>query len=121
MFFFIKPSEPPVPSLRLQSTWLEVFPSEKVEFSCIIAGSPEWTFSWSKNDQPVLDSDPNVSFSSEGSVLTITAETEMYSGSYTCKGRHKTKDVPTKASNPLQLTVHREFHILPPPWFILNV
>ncbi|AWP09726.1 putative titin-like [Scophthalmus maximus] len=96
--------EPPVPSLQLQSDWLDVFPSEKVKFICEISGSSDWTISWHRNNQS-QDADPNVSFSADGSVLTITAETQMYSGSYFCKGHHKAKAVSTQSSNSLELKV----------------
>lgn len=110
----------PVPTLRLQTNWLDVFPSEKVEFSCSVAGSSDWTFTWFRSGKEVQDSDPNVSLSEEGSVLTITAA-EMYSGSYTCKAHHKTMGTTTAASNPLILKVYRKFYRLPSPVFLLNV
>ncbi|XP_070825108.1 cell adhesion molecule CEACAM5 [Chaetodon trifascialis] len=97
--------EPPVPILQLQSTWLDVFPSEKVVFNCNIHGSSDWTFTWFRNDQEVQDSDPNVSLSADQSVLTITAATQTYSGHYSCKGHHKTKGVTTASSLQLKLTV----------------
>ncbi|XP_051280945.1 titin [Dicentrarchus labrax] len=93
--------EPPTPTLELQSTWLDVFPSEKVKFSCSITGSSDWTFTWFRNGTEVqLDS--NVS--AEGSVLTITAA-EIHSGSYSCKGHHKTKGVSSAVSNSHELKV----------------
>lgn len=112
--------EPPVPSLQLLSAWPDVFPSEKVEFSCNITDSSDWTFTWDRDGQPVQDADPNVS--AVGSKLTITAATQTYSGNYSCKGHHKTKsDVTTKASKPVQLTVYGKFHDAPSPIFVLNV
>ncbi|XP_068608306.1 carcinoembryonic antigen-related cell adhesion molecule 5-like [Brachionichthys hirsutus] len=62
--------------------YMDVFPSEKVEFICSITGSSHWTFSWSRDGQEVQDSDPNVSLSAEGSMLKLTAATPTYSGSY---------------------------------------
>lgn len=109
--------EPPVPSLLLQTTWPDVFPSEKVEFSCSVNGSSEWTFTWSRNGQEVQDSDPNVSLSEEGSMLTITAATQTYSGSYTCKAHHKTKGVTIAASNSVELKVYCKFYCVPSPVF----
>ncbi|XP_068180932.1 obscurin-like protein 1 isoform X2 [Antennarius striatus] len=96
----------PVPALEIQSIFLDVFPSEKVEFSCSIAGSSDWTFTWSRDGQEVQESDPNVSLFAEGSILKLSAATQTYSGSYNCKGHHKTKNVITAASNSLGLTVN---------------
>nr|XP_020490707.1 titin-like [Labrus bergylta] len=98
--------EPPVPSLQLQSTWLDVFPSEKVEFRCDVAGSSDWSFTWKQNQGQVEASDPNVSLFKDGSILTVTAADPNYSGSYSCKGQHKTQGNYTADSEPLQLTVH---------------
>ncbi|XP_075952522.1 Fc receptor-like protein 5 [Anarhichas minor] len=97
--------EPPVPSLQLQSEWSDVFPSEKVELSCSVTGSSDWTFTWYRNTQ-LQEPDPNVSLSPEGSKLTITAATQTHSGSYSCKAHHKTKSVTTKSSNSVKLTVY---------------
>uniref|UniRef100_UPI0037E79CD5 Fc receptor-like protein 5 isoform X2 n=1 Tax=Semicossyphus pulcher TaxID=241346 RepID=UPI0037E79CD5 len=98
--------EPPVPSLQLQSTWLDVFPSEKVDFKCTVSDSSDWIFIWQRNKEQVTNSDPNVSVSPDGSILTITAASPAYSGDYSCKGQHKTRGVSTADSNPLKLTVH---------------
>ncbi|XP_041656198.1 hemicentin-1 isoform X2 [Cheilinus undulatus] len=97
---------PPMPSLKLQSLWLDVFPSEKVEFRCTFTGSSDWSIVWSRNEEQVEDSDPNVSLSTDRSILTITAANPIYSGSYSCKGQHKRKVISTADSNTLQLTVH---------------
>uniref|UniRef100_A0A3P8S437 Ig-like domain-containing protein n=1 Tax=Amphiprion percula TaxID=161767 RepID=A0A3P8S437_AMPPE len=94
---------PPVPVLQQTSGWLEIFPSEKVKFSCTISGSSDWTFTWYRNGDKI-DADANFSFPGDGSVLTITAATN--SGKYTCKGQHKTKSVMTQSSNSLELKVH---------------
>ncbi|XP_035014936.2 titin [Hippoglossus stenolepis] len=91
-------SEPPVPSLQLQSGWLDVFPSEKVELRCNISGSSDWKIVWHKDGQE-QDADPNLSFSADRSILTITAAAQMYSGSYSCKGQH--------TSNSLKVTVYQ--------------
>nr|XP_019951972.1 PREDICTED: immunoglobulin superfamily member 1-like [Paralichthys olivaceus] len=97
-------SEPPVPSLQLQLGWLEAFPSEKVELSCNISGSSEWKIIWHK-DNKEQEEDPNLSFSADRSILTITAATQT-SGSYSCRGQHKTSTVLTNHSNSLEVTVY---------------
>ncbi|XP_029291378.1 hemicentin-1 [Cottoperca gobio] len=97
--------EPPVPSLQLLSHWPDVFPSEKVELSCNVAGSSDWTFSWYRNTQKLQDPDPNVS--AEGSKLTITAATKTYSGNYSCNGHHKTNTGrATQTSNSVEVRVY---------------
>ncbi|XP_008302306.1 titin-like [Stegastes partitus] len=93
---------PPVPSLQQVSTWSDVFPSEKVEFRCTVSDSSDWTFTWYRSGNKI-DSDPSLSFSGDGSVLTITSAT---GGIYSCKGQHKTNGVMTQSSNSLQLNVY---------------
>lgn len=110
----------PVPTLQLKTKWMDVFPSEEVEFSCSVAGSSDWTFTWFRSGKEVQDSDPNVSLSEEGSVLTITAA-EMYSESCTCKAHHKTMGTTTAPSNSLKLKVYCKFYCLSSPVFLLNV
>ncbi|XP_034000611.1 titin-like isoform X4 [Trematomus bernacchii] len=98
------PYEPPVPTVQRLSSWLDVFPSEKVEFGCNVNGSSDWTITWYRDAEQLQDTDPNVSAS--GSKLTITATTTT-TGRYSCKGHHKTKlDVTTENSAPVQLTVY---------------
>ncbi|GLD46134.1 titin-like isoform X2 [Lates japonicus] len=99
--------EPPTPTLHLQSTWLEVFPFEKVELYCNITDSSDWTINWHKDEDEVKDSDPNVSFSAERSILTITAASNTHSGNYSCKGQHRTKGFYTQDSKSLKVTVNK--------------
>lgn len=104
----------PVPSLQLKSRWLDVFPSEKVEFTCSISDISDWTINWYRSGTQI-DQDSNLIFSAERSVLTITAGTP-YSGSYSCEGVHKTReDVNTQRSNSLDVKVHGKFHCVPLP------
>ncbi|XP_060931016.1 hemicentin-2-like isoform X2 [Limanda limanda] len=97
-------SEPPVASLLLQSSWLDVFPSEKVELRCNISGSSDWKIVWQKDEQE-LDTGPNLSFSADRSILTITAAAKT-SGVYFCKGQHKTSSARTLPSSQLKVTVY---------------
>ncbi|XP_077585900.1 hemicentin-1 [Stigmatopora nigra] len=89
------------------SNWWEVFPSEEVHFECRVYDSSDWTFIWYRNGQPVDDADSNVSLNSSHAqaFLTITAESQLYSGTYSCKAYHKTKGISTE-SNPIQLKVY---------------
>ncbi|XP_056240199.1 titin isoform X1 [Seriola aureovittata] len=96
--------KPAIPSLQQQSAWLEVFPSEKVELSCV-SGSSDLIITWYKNQELLQDADPNVSISADGSVLTITAATQM-AGSYICKVHHKTKGGTHSSSNSLEVKVY---------------
>ncbi|XP_018541401.1 titin isoform X1 [Lates calcarifer] len=98
--------EPPTPSLHLQSTWLEVFPSEKVELYCNMTDSSDWTINWHRNGVQVKNSDPNVTFSAENSILMITEASNTHSGNYSCKGQHKSKSFSTQDSNSLSITVN---------------
>ncbi|XP_053280695.1 titin isoform X2 [Pleuronectes platessa] len=99
-------SEPPLPSLELQSSWLEVFPSEKVELRCNISGSSDWKIVWLKDEKELVE-EQNLSFSADKSILTITAAAQMISGSYSCKGQHKTSSVGTLSSSSLKVTVYQ--------------
>lgn len=110
-----------MPSLQLQSTWLEVFSSEEVKFKCDVNGSSDWNFIWLRNKEQIKDADPNLSFSVEQSVLTITAANPTQSGSYTCKGVHKTKGTTTVESDPLQLKVSCEYYHFIPSLLWFNV
>ncbi|XP_057683015.1 carcinoembryonic antigen-related cell adhesion molecule 5 isoform X2 [Corythoichthys intestinalis] len=100
--------EPPVPSLHMLSHWQEVFPFEEAYFECRVNDSSDWTFSWYRNGQPVQDADQNVSLnSSHQALLTITAASQKYSGTYSCKAHHKTKGNSTN-SNEIELKVYAD-------------
>lgn len=98
-----------------------MFPSERVEFSCSVTGSTDWTFTWYINQTEVQDTDPNVSLSAGRSVLTITAATQKHSGQYSCKGHHKTESATTATSKSRELIVDGKFHYVPSHIFLLNV
>ncbi|KAM9341839.1 Fc receptor-like protein 5 [Pholidichthys leucotaenia] len=89
----------PVPVLLLQTSWYDVFPSEKVELRCSISNSEnsEWTFSWYRDDSKIT--------SDGSSVLTVTADPQKH-GSYFCEGKHKTKGVVTERSQRMELKVY---------------
>ncbi|XP_058498237.1 hemicentin-1-like [Solea solea] len=97
--------EPPAASLQLLSSWTNVFPTERVQLICNISGVSDWTITWHKNGH-VQGPDISVSFSADGSVLTITSAALTHTGSYICKGLHKTKGVATENSNSLEIDVH---------------
>ncbi|XP_029995414.1 titin isoform X2 [Sphaeramia orbicularis] len=97
--------KPPVPSVQRFPPWSEVFPSEKVTFSCDVIDSSDWTIIWKVNYERLSKTDPHLSFSPNGSVLTITAMSEDQSGNYSCVGQHKVKKVFTEESDFLELMV----------------
>ncbi|XP_029910619.1 carcinoembryonic antigen-related cell adhesion molecule 5 [Myripristis murdjan] len=94
----------PVPSLERQTPWPDVFPSERVEFTCKIEGSSDWTYSWYQNDQKIKD-DQSMSLSADGSSLNMSI-TAQHEGHYTCNGQHKSRPVETEPSNAESLTVY---------------
>ncbi|KAM9855233.1 sialoadhesin-like [Aulostomus maculatus] len=97
--------EPPVPFLQLLSSQLDVFPSEKVQFSCTVNGSSDWTFTWFRDKQPLNTNDPDLSFTAQQEVLTISRVSPAHAGTYSCKGHDGSKrDTPD--SNQLELTVY---------------
>lgn len=84
---------------------------EKVEFKCNIdSDSSNYAFTWSRDRKQIGGSDPNVLLSGEGSVLTITAAAETYSGDYACKAHDVTTGHNTSAANSLKLKVYRKFY-----------
>lgn len=104
---------PPVPIVQLKSANWDVFLSEKVELSCTVDGSSDWTFTWQRNKEE-LHGAPGFSFLGDGSVLTVSAENENQSGSYTCKGQHRTRGVSTKeSSNAYNIKVNSKYNQFP--------
>lgn len=84
---------------------------EKVEFKCNIdSDSSNYNFTWSRDGKEIGGSDPNVLLTGEGSLLTITAAAETYSGGYTCKVHDITTGRNTSATNSVNLKVHRKFY-----------
>lgn len=94
----------PVPSVILLSSWPDVFVNEMVNLTCQ-SDSTEWTFSWLKSGQPV-SADASVSITDQGANLHIMSASRNHMGHYTCKAHHKTRDVHSEPSLPLDLTVY---------------
>ncbi|KAJ8017357.1 hypothetical protein DPEC_G00017020 [Dallia pectoralis] len=90
--------EAPVPSLTVQSGWLEVFPLETVVLSCDIQDkSSAWLYSWSRNGQIL---------SEKGATLSISSPTQSHSGTYKCSTTLTSRPASTKHSNTHTLHVY---------------
>lgn len=101
-------SEIPVPSLRLMTSWLDVFPAETVEMSCGMGNSSDWTYTWYKDLQEVK-ADKVVSFDSNKATLSIYSASTDHAGQYVCMGHLNGRSVNSSSSSPLRLVVYGEF------------
>ncbi|XP_071376559.1 basement membrane-specific heparan sulfate proteoglycan core protein [Centroberyx affinis] len=97
--------DPPKPSLKLKTRWLDVFQTEKVELSCEVTGSSDWTFTWYRDAQD-LPKDSTLSLGAGGSSLTISSVGPTHRGLYTCKGHHKTRKISSALSNTTDIKVY---------------
>ncbi|XP_070765934.1 hemicentin-1-like [Enoplosus armatus] len=95
----------PVPSLRLVTPWLDVFPAESVKLSCGMNGSSGWTYTWQKDGQKVR-ADNVISFDSNGVTLSIKSASAAHAGQYNCKGHLNGRSVSSNPSPGLTLTVY---------------
>ncbi|KAM6976572.1 V-set and immunoglobulin domain-containing protein 10-like 2 [Aplochiton taeniatus] len=113
--FYTKYSKPrtlrmsavPVPSLENRTPWLDVFPSERVELSCGVPGSSDWSYTWFRGGDPLL-ADQTVTMGPDGAALTISADSATHAGEYTCKGVLNTRPVNTQQSAGLSLKIYDE-------------
>lgn len=102
--------EIPVPSLTLVTPWLDVFPSERVQMSCGMNGSPDWTYTWYKDGQQVHAYDGVTFFGSSATTLSISSASAAHRGRYSCSGKHTQRAVSTDVSPELTLSVYGEFY-----------
>ncbi|XP_040927567.1 B-cell receptor CD22 isoform X2 [Betta splendens] len=92
-------SEIPVPHLKLETQWSDVFPGETVELSCGMEISRgDWTYTWFKDGEEIQPD-------THGS-LTIESVSSSDSGSYSCTGQFKTRNVGSSFSSELTLQVY---------------
>ncbi|XP_047446715.1 titin-like [Mugil cephalus] len=99
------PIVPPKPELKTQ--WLDVFAYEKVTFRCTISESLDRTFVWKRDGTEITTgSDPSLSLTEDGSVLTITA-TPLHAGSYSCSVRSKNVEGPSSESLTLNVNPNK--------------
>ncbi|KAM4571550.1 cell adhesion molecule CEACAM5 isoform 2-T2 [Fundulus diaphanus] len=92
----VQVAEPPTPTLKLESRWLEVFTTEVLNFTCEVA-STDWTFIWYRDEKAL---------GTEGPSLVIPSVTADDRGKYTCKAQLKNRGVISKPSDPIAITVH---------------
>ncbi|XP_031167297.2 titin-like isoform X1 [Sander lucioperca] len=95
----------PVPSLKLVTSWLDVFPTERVKLSCVMDGTSDWTYTWYREGQQVL-ADGTVSFDSNGATLSISSASAAHAGQYNCKGHLKDRSVSSNSSSGLTVKVY---------------
>ncbi|XP_032376618.1 sialoadhesin [Etheostoma spectabile] len=97
--------EIPVPSLKLATPWLDVFPTESVKLSCGMDGTSDWTYTWDKDGQQVR-ADIVASFDSNGATLSISSASAAHAGQYNCKGHLKDRSLSSSSSSGLTLKVY---------------
>ncbi|RVE70613.1 hypothetical protein OJAV_G00065970 [Oryzias javanicus] len=91
-------SELPKPTLTRQSPWSDVFEKESVTFSCQVHISG-WTFSWYKNGEKLGE---------DKQLFSIDDVTKDNQGSYTCKVHLQSRNLSSKDSNAINLSVYSE-------------
>ncbi|XP_049611138.1 B-cell receptor CD22 isoform X2 [Syngnathus scovelli] len=96
-------SEPPTPTMRLLSSWSDVFQKESVVLTCDV-GSSSWTFTWYRNGMKV-QADPTLVLSPSGSHLNILAASRVHQGRYACKAQLESRSVNSALSNSIDVTV----------------
>lgn len=98
--------EIPTPKLKKGSQWLDVFPTESVKLRCGIEGSSEWTYTWYRDGNEVQAA--GVSFEADKTSLLINSATASRRGSYTCRGKLKSRSVTSNSSPEVQLKIYGE-------------
>ncbi|XP_038143267.1 hemicentin-1 [Cyprinodon tularosa] len=92
----VKVAEPPTPIIKLETSWTDVFKTEKLRFSCTGPDSI-WTLIWYK-DQKKLKT--------EGPSLNIDSVTKDDKGVYTCKAEIKSRGLSSASSDTIVITVY---------------
>ncbi|XP_028438390.1 basement membrane-specific heparan sulfate proteoglycan core protein [Perca flavescens] len=103
--WILRVSEIPVPSLKVVTPWLDVFPTESVKLSCVMDGTSDWTYRWFK-DRLEVQADDVASFDSIGATLSISSASAAHAGQYICKGHLKDRSVNSSSSSGLTLKVY---------------
>ncbi|XP_029689969.1 hemicentin-1 isoform X3 [Takifugu rubripes] len=97
----------PVPSLRNLVPWQDVFPGERVQMSCHMNDSADWTYTWYKDGQEV-HTGLGVSFDSNKATLFISSAAATSRGEYKCTGHLINRSVSTGSSSGFNLEVYDE-------------
>ncbi|XP_056897870.1 hemicentin-1 isoform X2 [Takifugu flavidus] len=95
----------PVPSLRNLVPWQDVFPGERVQMSCHMNDSADWTYTWYKDGQEV-HTGLGVSFDSNKATLFISSAAATSRGEYKCTGHLINRSVSTGSSSGFNLEVY---------------
>ncbi|XP_061074619.1 high affinity immunoglobulin gamma Fc receptor I-like isoform X2 [Conger conger] len=94
----------PTVVLALQTSWTNFFNGERVTLHCDIqGGSPVWVYNWYRGEKE-LPVDTNKD------TYEILSADQSDSGTYTCKGQHKERELYTGSSNTIKVKVSA-----PPP------
>ncbi|XP_051914558.1 titin isoform X3 [Hippocampus zosterae] len=97
-------SEPPTPTVKLRTSWSDVFQMESVELTCDVV-RPNWTVTWHRNGV-ALQEDPALVLSFGGTLLNITCASRAHGGRYACKAHLKFRGVSSDFSNTTSVTVY---------------
>ncbi|XP_034551723.1 titin [Notolabrus celidotus] len=101
-------AEIPLPSTKAKTTWLDVFPSERVNMSCGMNDSKEvtsdWMYTWYKDNQKV-QADDTTSLEPDGT-LSIKSASASQQGRYSCSAKLKSRSVYSSNSSGQTLVVY---------------
>ncbi|CAJ1085138.1 titin [Xyrichtys novacula] len=97
-------SDPPTPTLKLESPWPDVFLEEVVAFSCDV-GNPDWVFTWYRNNKKV-EADDVLTLDDEGTLLNITVVSKEHEGEYACKAHLDQRAVSSGFSKTANIKVY---------------
>ncbi|XP_044207545.1 obscurin [Thunnus albacares] len=91
--------EIPVPTLELNTQWLDVFPTESVKFSCKMQNNLDWTYTWYRDGL-------RIQTDNRKATLSINSASDSDAGQYKCKGHLSGRSVNSRYSSGLNLTVY---------------
>ncbi|XP_061841414.2 cell adhesion molecule CEACAM5-like isoform X2 [Nerophis lumbriciformis] len=95
--------EIPVPSMVVSTRWADVFPTERVTLSCAIETSSDWTYKWQKDGQVIQS---NMSFTLDGTTLSIDSASDFHGGIYSCSGTLNSRPVSSNLSSGVSISVY---------------
>ncbi|XP_068996392.1 hemicentin-1 [Embiotoca jacksoni] len=95
-------SDPPTPTLKPLSPWLDVFEDELVELKCEV-NNPDWTITWYKNR---VELEEDIVLYLDEDLLNITLVSQTYQGVYACRASLPSRGVSSEFSNTANVTVY---------------